>query len=297
LGTTTNLGLTTYSVASGSVTTFQAFRTALDGTTSNMSLIDDFAGNVSGSISAMKTGLFFPVNGLLVSANTYAATGIAGINNYFDSLTVNLSVDTANTGPAVLNINSLGNVQLTRANTTGSIINLAANDLIPGRYRLFIYSANNNNFVLSANDLSVSGSINNFVSIGGSGIPQDSGYSFSSFVQVSGSTASGTLSGSNVWTGTNQFNGATGNVVTNITGSLVLNSSHHSIYADATSGAISVTLPSASGITGRRYEIMKIDSSGNTVTIVGTINGVSNKILSSQYATATVEANTNWYLK
>jgi hypothetical protein len=62
---------------------------------------------------------------------------------------------------------------------------------------------------------------------------------------------------------------------------------------NATSGAITVTLPTASAYTGVEFTIMKTDSSGNAVTISG-VSGTGT--LSSQYAKTTVfsDGSTWW---
>jgi len=67
------------------------------------------------------------------------------------------------------------------------------------------------------------------------------------------------------------------------------------IRADATSGAFNVTLPTASSFTGFEYIIKKTDVSANAVTVVGTIDGVTNYLLSTQYKYLRVRSNgTNW---
>lgn len=50
------------------------------------------------------------------------------------------------------------------------------------------------------------------------------------------------------------------------------------IYMDATGGARTVTMPAVAGNTGV-YVITKVDASVNTVTAVGTVNGVANSVL------------------
>jgi len=70
------------------------------------------------------------------------------------------------------------------------------------------------------------------------------------------------------------------------TGSIVIGTYHH---ADATSGAIALTLPLASGIAGRILIITKEDSSTNAVTVTragsDTINGSTTFVLTEQYDT------------
>lgn len=67
------------------------------------------------------------------------------------------------------------------------------------------------------------------------------------------------------------------------------------IRADATSGAITITLPTAVGNTGEVFHIKKIDSSVNAVTIATTssqtIDGVTTQTLGVQYKNLTVVSN------
>ena len=63
------------------------------------------------------------------------------------------------------------------------------------------------------------------------------------------------------------------------------------VRGDASSGDITLTLPSASSVTGRIYYFIKIDSSVNTVIIAGTINGASNFILTNQYQAISLYSN------
>lgn len=71
------------------------------------------------------------------------------------------------------------------------------------------------------------------------------------------------------------------------------------INANATSGAITVSLPSAVGIAGKTYVVRKSDASVNAVTVdpngSQTVNGSSTHVLSSQYDTVTIVSDgSNW---
>lgn len=71
------------------------------------------------------------------------------------------------------------------------------------------------------------------------------------------------------------------------------------ILADATSGAITVTLETAVGCDGRRHLIKKSDASGNAITVActgsETIDGAATATLAAQYDTLAVISNgTNW---
>lgn len=91
----------------------------------------------------------------------------------------------------------------------------------------------------------------------------------------------------------------TGNLATGIaakTANYTATANDGSIECDATGGAITITLPAASGTGGRIFAIKKTDSSGNAVTIDAnaseTIDGATTISLASQYSTAIIQCNT-----
>ena len=72
------------------------------------------------------------------------------------------------------------------------------------------------------------------------------------------------------------------------------------LLSNGTSGAFTIGLPSAGNLRGKIYTVMKIDSSGNAITVnpagAETINGSATKVLSSQWDTVTIVSNgSNWY--
>ena len=72
----------------------------------------------------------------------------------------------------------------------------------------------------------------------------------------------------------------------------------HTILCDASGGAFSTPLPSASdaGATNRVLVFKKIDGSGNDVTLTGTVDGVTNPTLTTGDRTMRVQSNgTAWY--
>jgi hypothetical protein len=80
--------------------------------------------------------------------------------------------------------------------------------------------------------------------------------------------------------------GSVGYKTLTITGDTTLTVAHHHILADATTGAINVTLPSAASSAGREYFIKKIDAVANSVTITAAdlLDGAGSKVISNQYA-------------
>ncbi len=82
---------------------------------------------------------------------------------------------------------------------------------------------------------------------------------------------------------------------------LLLDRSHEIVAVSASGGNRIISLPTAIGIAGRRYSIIKTDSSANTVTIdplgAQTINDAATKVLSLQFETVTIMSDgTNWFL-
>lgn len=72
------------------------------------------------------------------------------------------------------------------------------------------------------------------------------------------------------------------------------------VLVDATSGAITITLPLVAPYVGIAYTIKKIDSSANAVTVDGngaeTIDGAATASLAAQWDTVTVVSNgTAWF--
>jgi DNA-binding transcriptional MerR regulator len=115
------------------------------------------------------------------------------------------------------------------------------------------------------------------------------------------------LSGGNVGIGTTtpnsllQVAGAISTAITNKTAAYTVTASDSVLTGDASTASFTFTLPTASGIAGRKYTFVKTDSSANTVTIAGngteTINGATTKVLSTQWARCEIVSNgTNWII-
>ena len=96
-----------------------------------------------------------------------------------------------------------------------------------------------------------------------------------------------------------QVNGSLALKQTAVTASFTYDVTGYLVSADATLGAITATLPTAVGITGRVYGIKKIDSSVNAVTIDGagteTIDGALTWSTATQWAGVFIMSNgANW---
>ncbi|KKK52529.1 hypothetical protein LCGC14_3104000 [marine sediment metagenome] len=69
------------------------------------------------------------------------------------------------------------------------------------------------------------------------------------------------------------------------------------VLCDASGGALTITLPAASGNDGKWYRIKKIDSSVNTVTVDGTIDDDVSAVLTDQYEAITIAADASkWHI-
>jgi hypothetical protein len=71
------------------------------------------------------------------------------------------------------------------------------------------------------------------------------------------------------------------------------------IFADATSGNVTITLPAANTLAGYRFYIKRTDSTANTVSVTSTsnIDGQASVSLDVQYMSiAVVSNNTTWYI-
>lgn len=89
--------------------------------------------------------------------------------------------------------------------------------------------------------------------------------------------------------------------VNTITVDTTLTTSNTVVLCDATTGAITVMLPAASGNGGRTYYIKKIDSSVNTVTVDAnaseTIDGDLTAVITLRYESITLVCDgSNWHL-
>jgi len=73
----------------------------------------------------------------------------------------------------------------------------------------------------------------------------------------------------------------------------------YTVAANASTGALSITLPTSVGITGKVYVVKKMDSTANVVTVATTssqtIDGATTRALSLQYDAIMVQADgANW---
>ncbi len=86
-----------------------------------------------------------------------------------------------------------------------------------------------------------------------------------------------------------------------VTASYTVLMGDYAILCDASSAALTVTLPSALGVRSQVFHIKKVDSSGHSVTIVcygsETLDGLASQSTSTQYESISVVSDgANWYI-
>ena len=85
-----------------------------------------------------------------------------------------------------------------------------------------------------------------------------------------------------------------------ITSNYTVTAGDHTVFANATGGSITVTLPTAANIVGRQYVIKRVDSGVSSVTIdpagSETIEGASTMALTGQRSVIIQSDNNNWWI-
>ena len=104
-----------------------------------------------------------------------------------------------------------------------------------------------------------------------------------------------------VWLDTATAGTGTLTSIATITTSTSIDSSYSVVLCNATSGGITVTLPSASGHEGRIYHVKKIDASVNAIIVDGadaeTIDGELTQTFSVQYESLQIVCDgSNWHI-
>jgi hypothetical protein len=86
------------------------------------------------------------------------------------------------------------------------------------------------------------------------------------------------------------------------TASATLSATDFSTVCNNTTGAVTMTLPTAAGTAGRVYILKKTSAAGNNVTVAGyngteTIDGATTYTITNQYSYLMIQSNgTNWYI-
>jgi len=107
--------------------------------------------------------------------------------------------------------------------------------------------------------------------------------------------------GASIPNSTFHVEGSVSKPLTTRTAAYTVTSSDYTMLADATAAAFTVSLPTAAGIKGRIYNVSKIDSSINAVTIdangTETIDGSLAQVLTDQNESITIQSDgSNWFI-
>ena len=185
---TSNLNLSVTTEVSGSETLFLVWRTQMDGDdpSSNMGIIDAWAGVVSGSITSLKSATVF--SGSAIGDGTNYTSNISGIESLTDGLTVGMLFDTTNLGETTLDINGIGAKQIYKVQTNGNAVVPSAGDFSENRRYIFRYNGTYWVWVsaTSGDQINVTGNLNNIIVTSASGITNGN-ISASSLALVTGS--------------------------------------------------------------------------------------------------------------
>ncbi len=84
--------------------------------------------------------------------------------------------------------------------------------------------------------------------------------------------------------------GSAAYAVTTVTGSTTLDDTHYTVRCNNSSD-INITLPTASTCTGRIYNVKKVSNNANTVTIIGTVDGTVNPVISAFNVNMQIQSN------
>jgi hypothetical protein len=164
------LGLTLYNSTTDQAEFFSNFRAVIAGvsSSSNFYKIDTAYGVQAAQITALqntKGSVYVPCT--FVSANYYEANGITLITSLITDMTIVTKFDVASAGTVTLNINSLGTKSVMKVNGSGTIVNIAAGELMIGKNYLFRYDGTQWVWVgsQSADQIYISGTSGNVVLI------------------------------------------------------------------------------------------------------------------------------------
>lgn len=242
---------------------------------------------VKGVTSAIQTQLNAKGAGTVTSVSVVTANGVSG------------TVATSTTTPAITL--SLGNITPTAVTAGGTVsANFMQTNGIDIRTNFGAYFWNAAN-TFSAQIVAPTVTANRLISL-----PNEDGT-----VALNENTVG--LSGNQTVNGTKTYTGLVANSptlitpietksISTITSNFTITiGNYYTLLADATSGGITATLPTASSASGRIYVLKKIDSSVNTVTIDGNgselIDGATTQVIAVQWASLTIQSNgTAWYI-
>ena len=291
MATTPNIGLTTYTSAAGSATSFSEYRLSMADTLSNMSIIDSYLGGVSGSIASLEISSVRNVDAIWISTNYFTATA-PSITGYLTGQIININFNLEIAGDTTININSVGNTVLRKLDLQGSKIALISGDLLKDLYYYFVYDGTN--FVLMnqlAEHITISGSPSNFISISASNVLQDSGVPIlidvttGSYNQIEIDEYGRVTTGSFISGGISEISGS--KVMSDTTGSVVkhnisdvVSGSYNQIEVDTYGHIVSGSITAGGGLSAISGSKVMSNTTGSVVkhNVSGVSSGSYNKV-------------------
>ncbi len=136
---TTNLGLTVVDGPSGSLVLFLDWRLALDGLSSNMSIIDSWAGTINSQITTLQAQRGAIYVYATYSSGTLYTASVDSITSLSAGLIIDLVLSRSSGAGVTLNISYLGVKNVYKVNSVGTLTAIAVNDLVVGRHYMFYY--------------------------------------------------------------------------------------------------------------------------------------------------------------
>jgi hypothetical protein len=230
----------------------------------------------------------FTVNGKAAVSDSLNVTGAVKIDS---TLTLTSQPATAASGQ---------NYVLIRDSTTGKVVQEKLDD---GAFKSLVLGTDNSKGDLYIDSTSTPGEIILNVPTAAQtvrGVVNDTLQTFGGAKNFADSVTVGSTTAAN---STLQVSGSFSLAINTVTTDYTATSKDNTILANTTSGPITVTLPSATGLTGRIYTIKKIGTGGinNPLTITpsggATIDGGANDIIYNDWTYVSLQTDgTNWYI-
>lgn len=258
------------------------------------SITGTFVGAVSGNADTVTNGVYTVgnqiIDGIKTFTNTISASGgITGSNATFLSITGNLSGSITGNAATVTNgVYTTGNQIINGIKTFSGTV--TASSGITGSVAKF-----------TAVTSSFSGDGNNITNLTASHITN-----FTNDVRSQFSAGANIIIANGVISSTGGGGGGSGsisNAVATVTSSVILDLGYHTVYADASGGDITITLPTASIYNNIEYRIKKIDTSTTTKVTVSSsvgdlIDGYTHIPLDYRFEGITVQSDgtSSWFI-
>jgi hypothetical protein len=233
-------------------------------------------------------------NGTTLNTQTIVNTGTATVNKLISSTNVN--------GQAL----TIAGTTTFSQFTAGSIPFFGASGVLAQDNLNFYYDDATDRFLLGGNSTATADIM---LAANGATVFNEQGNNVSFRVESDTKTSAIFINGSDGNVGINtstpnsglQLASSLALPISTKTTSYTLTQDDHTVLSDATAGAMTISLPSPTGIAGRVYVIKKIDASVNIVKVrcsgTDTIDGNTERNLTVRYESIKIQTDgTNWYI-